>query len=250
MTGAMGTAIVTGAGSGIGRATTHRLIEDGYRVHAVDVDVDGVRATADDAGDACSWAELDLADPAQVTEVLEQLIASDGVPDLLVNNAGIGVAATTPETSTFDWERTLAVNLGGVFHTCRVLLPHMIARGGGTIVNVSSVAGVIGVARRAAYCASKAGVIGLTRAIAADHAADGIRVNAICPGTVETEWIGKILAGAPDPEELRASMQARQLDGRMGSAEEVAAGIAFLANPEARFMNGSALVMDGGMSAV
>ncbi len=111
-------------------------------------------------------------------------------------------------------------------------------------------AGIVGVGRRAAYCAAKAGVIGLTRATAVDYAARGIRANAICPGTVHSEWIGKILADAPDPAATLRAMEARQLDGRMGSPEEVAAGIAFLCSPQARFVNGSAFVMDGGMTAV
>ncbi len=245
------TAIVTGAGSGIGRATSHRLVAEGYRVCGLDIDEAGLARTADTAPSGQFTVRVvDLTDVAALEAVLAEVVVEEGVPDLLVNNAGVGVAATTPETSVADWERTIGVNLGGVFHTCRVVLPHMVARGEGVIVNVSSVAGIVGVRRRAAYCASKAGVIGLTRAIAADHAAEGIRVNAVCPGTVDTEWIGKILASAPDPDAARAAMEARQLDGRMGSPEEVAAGIAFLASPEARFVNGSALIMDGGMTAV
>jgi NAD(P)-dependent dehydrogenase (short-subunit alcohol dehydrogenase family) len=126
----------------------------------------------------------------------------------------------------------------------------MLEAGHGLIVNVSSIAGIVGLRNRAAYCASKHGVIGLTRAIAADYADQGIRCNAICPGTVDTEWIGKILADADDPESTRRAMEQRQLDGRMGSPDEVAAGIAFLASADGRFVNGAAFVMDGGMTAV
>jgi NAD(P)-dependent dehydrogenase (short-subunit alcohol dehydrogenase family) len=168
----------------------------------------------------------------------------------LVNNAGVGVAGTVAQTSVADWDRTIAVNLTAVFHLCRLLVPPMVARGHGVIINVASIAGVVGLRNRAAYCASKSGVVGLTRALAADHAAQGLRVNAICPGTVETAWVDRIIAGSEDPEAQRAAMAARQLDGRMGTAEEVAAGILFLASPEARFVNGSALVMDGGLTAV
>jgi len=134
---------------------------------------------------------------------------------VLVNVAGIGVAATVLETSDEDWNRVLAVNLTGPFLTTRAILPLMLDRGNGVIVNIASVAGQVGVPRRAAYCASKAGLVGLTKAIAVDHAHEGIRSVAICPGTVETEWIGKILANAPDPAATRAAMAARQLDGRM-----------------------------------
>jgi NAD(P)-dependent dehydrogenase (short-subunit alcohol dehydrogenase family) len=125
----------------------------------------------------------------------------------------------------------------------------MLDRGNGVIVNIASVGGLVGLARRAAYCASKAGLIGLTRAIAVDHAQEGIRCVAICPGTVETEWIGKILENAPDPLAARAAMAARQLDGRMGTPDEVAAMVCFVAGPEGRFINGTPLVIDGGMTA-
>jgi NAD(P)-dependent dehydrogenase (short-subunit alcohol dehydrogenase family) len=117
------------------------------------------------------------------------------------------------------------------------------------IVNIASVAGQVGVPRRAAYCASKAGLVGLTKAIAVDHAREGIRSVAICPGTVETEWIGKILANAPDPAATRAAMAARQLDGRMGTPGEIAAMVAFVVGPAGRFINGTALIVDGGMTA-
>jgi len=249
------TALVTGGGSGIGRATVGRLLDDGYEVATIDLDPDGLNATAQLAADAGHGDRLhtvvgNLASMEGIDSAVAQVTAAIGTPDLLVNNAGIGVAGTAAETSPDDWDRTIAVNLSAVFHLCRIFVPQMIERGGGVIVNVSSVAGVVGLRNRAAYCASKAGVIGLTRALAADHAADGLRVNAICPGTVETEWIDRILSGVDDPEGTRAQMEARQLDGRMGTPEEVAAGIMFLASPEARFVNGSAFVMDGGLSAV
>lgn len=246
------TALVTGAASGIGRATAYQLAEDGCGILALDVDEPGARLTVDrvrERGGRAEAVAVDLADPRSIEAVFGRLLAEQA-PDILVNNAGIGVAADVVETDPVDWDRLLAVNLTAMFHTCRLTIPGMIERGGGVIVNVASVAGVVGIARRAAYCASKAGVIGLTRSIAADFAGRGIRANAICPGTVDTEWIGKILAAAPDPTAARAAMDARQLDGRMGSPQEVAAGIAFLCRPEARFVNGSAFIMDGGMTAV
>lgn len=247
-----GIAFVTGAGSGIGFATARRLAADGWRIAAVDVDAVGAQRAVEAvvaAGGEASPHALDVRDRDAVMAAVAELDAEGGVR-LLVNNAGVGVAATVAETDPADWDRTIAVNLTGAFHTCAAALPRMLAAGSGTIVNVSSVAGVVGIARRAAYCASKAGVLGLTRAIAADHAAQGIRANAICPGTVATEWIDKILADAPDKAATRRAMEQRQLDGRMGSPEEVAEGIAFLASPAARFVNGAAFVMDGGMTAV
>jgi NAD(P)-dependent dehydrogenase (short-subunit alcohol dehydrogenase family) len=143
----------------------------------------------------------------------------------------------------------LDVNLGGIYRMCRAVLPSMIDAGGGVVVNIASVAGLVGVTNRAVYCASKAGVVGLTKAIAVDHAPQGIRAVAICPGTVATEWIAKILADAPDPVAARKAMEDRQLDGRLGSPEEVAAAISLVCSPEGRFFNGTALVMDGGLTA-
>ena len=192
---------------------------------------------------------MDLSDPLAVGSVTREVAVTIGAPEVLVNVAGIGVAATVLETSDEDWTRVLAVNLTGPFLTTRATLPLMLDRGSGVIVNIASVGGLVGLARRAAYCASKAGLIGLTRAIAVDHAREGIRCVAICPGTVETEWIGKILANAPDPAAAREAMASRQLDGRMGTPDEVAAMVSFVAGPDGRFINGAALVIDGGMTA-
>ncbi len=232
-------AAITGAASGIGFATAQRLQRDGWDVVAIDIDGDGLSSYAD-------ARVLDLRDRAAIVETF----ASIGTIDALVNDAGVGFAATAVDTTDEQWDTMLAINLTAMFHTTRAVLPGMIERGGGSIVNLASVAGVVGVRNRAGYCATKGGVIAFTRAVAADHAHQGIRANAICPGTVATEWIGKILADAPDPDATRAAMEARQLDGRMGSPEEVAAGIAFLLSDDGRFVNGSAWVMDGGMTAV
>jgi NAD(P)-dependent dehydrogenase (short-subunit alcohol dehydrogenase family) len=232
-------AAITGAASGIGHATAQRLRRDGWDVVAIDIDGDGLTGY-DDAH------VLDLRDRGAIVTTFDRI----GPIDALVNDAGVGFAATTVETTDDQWDTMLAINLTAMFHTTRAVLPGMIERGGGSIVNLASVAGVVGVRNRAGYCATKGGVIAFTRAVAADHAHAGIRANAICPGTVATEWIGKILADAPDPDATRAAMEARQLDGRMGSPEEVAAGIAFLLSDDGRFVNGSAWVMDGGMTAV
>lgn len=243
-------AVVTGAGSGIGRATTHRLIQTGYDVVGLDLNESGLAETAAVDEGRIHPVVGDLVDVDWLEATVASVVADYGLPDLLVNNAGVGVAGTVAETSPADWDRTIAVNLSAIFHLCRLFVPPMVERGHGVIVNVASIAGVVGLRNRAAYCASKAGVVGLTRALAADHAPQGLRVNAICPGTVETAWVDRIIAGADDPEAVRSGMAARQLDGRMGTPEEVAAGIVFLASPEARFVNGSAFVMDGGLTAV
>ena len=246
-------AVVTGAASGIGRATALHLAGEGYEVAMMDLNVAGleeVREQIETAGGRAHSFPADLTDPLAVGSVTREIAVRVGTPDALVNVAGIGVAATVLETSDDDWNRVLSVNLTGPFLTTRATLPLMLDRGRGVIVNIASVGGQVGIARRAAYCASKAGLVGLTRAVAVDHARDGIRCVAICPGTVETEWIGKILADSPDPEGARRAMADRQLDGQMGTPEEVAAAIAFVASDQGRFINGAALVIDGGMTAI
>jgi NAD(P)-dependent dehydrogenase (short-subunit alcohol dehydrogenase family) len=242
-------AIVTGAASGIGRATALRLAEDGYHLLLVDRDADAVAKVA---ATVASSAVVVAADLTQLDASLTAIGAAlDAQPvDLLVNCAGVGWAADTAETSLAQWDTTLAVNLTAMFALCQLVLPDMLARRRGVIVNIASAGALVGLKRRVAYCASKAGVLGLTRAIAADHAADGIRINAICPGTVDSPWIGRILDGDSDPVATRQRMEQRQLDGRMGTPEEVAEWISFVSSDKGRFMNGAALVIDGGLTAV
>ncbi len=244
-------AIVTGAASGIGFATAKRLAQDGWPLALVDVDEERLTAKAKeiDTVSVRTYA-FDLLEAERFGDVASEIASDFGGYELLANIAGIGVAATLLETSTADWDRTMNVNVRAMFHTCKAVLPSMLEAGHGLIVNVSSIAGVVGLKNRLAYCTSKHAVIGLTRAIAADYAHLGIRANAICPGTVETEWIGKILANADDPDATRKQMELRQLDGRMGTPEEVAAGIAFMVSEEGRFVNGAAFMMDGGVTAV
>jgi NAD(P)-dependent dehydrogenase (short-subunit alcohol dehydrogenase family) len=245
--------VVTGAGSGIGRSISYRLATDGHAIAAVDIDPSGLVATVEQivaTGGTAQAFPADIVPPGAFEQITADVEAGLGPVAVLCNVAGIGVAAPLLTTSTEDWDRIFALNVSAIFHACKAVLPGMLARGEGIIVNIASVAGVVAVRERAAYTASKSAVLGLTRSIAADYAAQGIRCNAICPGTVETEWIGKILANAPDPVAARAAMSARQLDGRMGSPEEVAEGVAFLVHDLGRFMNGAAMVMDGGLSAV
>jgi NAD(P)-dependent dehydrogenase (short-subunit alcohol dehydrogenase family) len=245
--------VVTGAGSGIGRSIACRLAADGHAIAGVDIDPTGLAATVEQiaaTGGTAMAFQADIVPPGAFSQITADVEAGLGPVGVLCNVAGIGVAAPLLTTSTEDWDRIFALNVTAIFHACKAVLPGMLARGEGIIVNIASVAGVVAVRERAAYTASKSAVVGLTRSIAADYAAQGIRCNAICPGTVETEWIAKILASSPDPEAARAAMAARQLDGRMGSPEEVAEGVAFLVHDRGRFMNGSAMVMDGGLSAV
>jgi NAD(P)-dependent dehydrogenase (short-subunit alcohol dehydrogenase family) len=249
----MKTAVVTGAASGIGRATAVKLARDGYGLALVDIDESGMTETLSSIESSSGVAKAfpaDVCDPHQLGVMVREVLTSMGSPELLVNVAGIAVAATVLDTSDQDWNRVINTNLTGPFLLTRAVLPLMLDRGSGVIVNVASVAGAVGIPARAAYCASKAGLVGLTRAVAADYASRGVRCVAICPGTVETEWVHRIIAADGDPESTRKRMAARQLDGRMGTPEEVAATIAFVASEEGRFFNGASVVVDGGLTAV
>jgi NAD(P)-dependent dehydrogenase (short-subunit alcohol dehydrogenase family) len=168
---------------------------------------------------------------------------------VLANVAGIGSTQTVLDTPPELWEAVFAVNVRGVFNTCRAVLPGMIGRGGGVVVNAASIAGLVGLRNRAAYCASKGAVVALTKAMALDHVGQGIRVNCVCPGTVDTPWVGRLLDAAEDPAAARAALVARQPIGRLGTAEEVAKAIAYLASDDAAFVTGTELVIDGGLVA-
>jgi NAD(P)-dependent dehydrogenase (short-subunit alcohol dehydrogenase family) len=244
-------AVVTGGGSGIGQATCLRLASEGASVLVTDIDPAAAEVTAariDALGGVATSAELDVS--ADVEELLPNLVTQHlGELDALVNNAGVGAAGTILETSEDDWRRLFAVNVDGVLHCTRAVLPAMLERDRGAIVNVASVAGITGLPNRFAYCATKGAVVSMTRALALDYARTGIRVNCVCPGTIDTPWVESMAAGAPDREQFFAEMAARQPVGRLGTAEEIAAAIAFLCSSDSEFMTGSALTVDGGLTA-
>ena len=225
-------ALVTGGGSGIGAAVAHRLADDGFDVTVADLQPDAV---ATDLG--ASAVRLDVRDEAAVAA------AMDGV-EVLVNAAGIGSTTDAPGTPLEVWEDVFAVNARGTFLCCKHSIPGMKTRGGGAIVNVASVAGLVGLKNRIAYSASKGAVIALTRALAVDHAGDGIRVNAVCPGTIDTPWVRRLV---DDAGESLDALRARQLMGRLGTPEEVADAVLYLAT--ATFVTGTILTIDGGLTA-
>jgi NAD(P)-dependent dehydrogenase (short-subunit alcohol dehydrogenase family) len=242
-------AIVTGGGAGIGRAIATRLSAEGARVMVADVDLGSAEAVVREIGSDAVAHEVDVSDEDSAAAMIRRASEEWGGLDVLVNNAGIGIAAKTPDTASDDWHRVLDVCLTGTFYAMKHAIPVLREGGGGAIINMSSVAALVGVADRAAYCAAKGGILALTRAAAIDHVAEGIRVNCIAPGTVDTPWVERITSGYDDPEAARQAMEERQPHGRLVSPEEIAAMAAYLASDEAESVVGAAMVVDGGMTA-
>lgn len=245
--------LITGAASGIGRAIASRFLAEGQRVAAVDLDRAALeRARQEfwsDAGERLLLLGADVAQPDAAELAVAETASKLGRIDVLVNNAGItgGPQATKlHETSVEDFDRVCAVNVRGVFLMCRAALPWMLAQNGGVIVNIASVAGFVAFPGRAAYSISKGAVMQLTRSIAVDYAAAGIRCNAVCPGMIDTPLTHWRL----EQPELRAQIVARIPQGDVGSTADVASAVWFLAGADASYMNGSALVVDGGYSSI
>jgi NAD(P)-dependent dehydrogenase (short-subunit alcohol dehydrogenase family) len=232
-------ALVTGAGSGIGEAVARRLHEEGAEVVLTNVSAEPVEAIAAELGERASALPLDVRDEDAVREVVRDV-------DVLANVAGIGSTTAAPDTPLEVWEDVLAVNARGTFLCCKHAIPGMIERGGGSIVNMASAAALVGLRNRVAYSASKGAVIAMTRALAVDHVADGVRVNAVCPGTVDSPWVRRLVE---DVGESLDALRARQLMGRLGTTEEIAAAVAYLVSDEAAFVTGTAFVIDGGLTA-
>ena len=242
--------VVTGGTSGIGLATVRLFADAGAKQVVLakeQAECDALRREAGQNGWTVETITGDVADPDAWEQVLKETDRLGGV-DVLVNNAGYGIQGTVLDTGLEEWNALFATNVTGVFLGCRTLVPRMVEKGSGSVVNVSSVAGQIGMSRRAAYCASKAAVIGLTRAMAVDHAGSGVRVNAVAPGTTDSPYFDKIAADVADPVAYRAYLEGRQLLNRMGDPREIAAAIRFLASDESSFATGSVLTVDGGMS--
>jgi NAD(P)-dependent dehydrogenase (short-subunit alcohol dehydrogenase family) len=246
------TALITGAGSGIGAAIAETFAKAGAHVIVTDRDAAAGKATADRIaalGFPAQFHPLDIADEASCAQVAQAVLGEHGRLDILVNNAGIGHAGTLATTAAADLDRLYHVNVRGTFLVTKAFLPSMLERGAGAIVNIVSIAGLIGVQDRLAYTVSKHALAGFTRAVALDHAKQGIRINAICPGRVETPWIQERLKETPDPEKTYKEMCATQPMGRMGRPDEIAAAALYLASDEAAFVTGAMLTPDGGWSA-
>ena len=240
-------ALITGAARGIGYAITARFVEEGAIVAICDRDGAAARNAADALGPAAVGLTLDVTQPTSIKQALAAVLQHLGPPDVLVNNAAaMTPAGTVVDIDVDDWDMAIAVNLTGAFRVSRAVIPHMRALGRGAIINVASALGSVAVEEAPAYCASKGGLLQLTRAMALDHAKDGIRVNALSPGTVRTERLAD-LYGSMDAaaEQLARSHPI----GRVARPTEIAAAAAFLASDDASFMTGADMIVDGGYTA-
>lgn len=234
-------AIVTGGASGIGAATVRELQSRGARVAVLDLDP--MQAPEGAIGIRC-----DVADSAAVEAAVEQAAQELGGIDVVINNAGIGAQGDVAANDDDEWRRVFDVNVLSVARVTRCALPHLRASDHPVVVNTSSIAAVLGLPQRALYSATKGAVQSLTLAMAADHIAEGIRFNAIVPGTANTPWVGRLLSAAEDPEAERAALNARQPHGRLVEPEEVALGACYLASPRNGSTTGVVLPVDGGMT--
>ena len=233
-------AVVTGGGSGIGLAAARLLAARGARVAVLDLK----------PADEFLALSADVADDASVRAAVGAAASGLGGIDILVNNAGIGATGTVADNPDEEWHRVYDVNVVGIVRVTRAALPHLRASAHAAIVNTCSVAATAGLPQRALYSATKGAVLSLTLAMAADHVHEGIRVNCVNPGTADTPWVGRLLDAADDPAAERAALELRQPMGRLVTAEEVAAGIAYLASPLASSVTGTALAIDGGMAGL
>ncbi|MGB0113892.1 MAG: SDR family oxidoreductase [Ilumatobacteraceae bacterium] len=232
-------AVVTGGASGIGAATARLLVERGARVAVLDLD--------DAADSAVAGFRCDVSDDESVAAAIDAVIESCGGIDIVVNNAGIGAQGSVADFTAAEWGRVFDVNVVAMARVAGAALPHLVRSDRAAIVNVGSIAGWAGLPQRALYSATKGAVHALTLAMAADHVRDGIRVNAVAPGTADTPWVGRLLDAADDPQAERIALAARQPIGRLVSANEVAEAICYLASPRSSSTTGTIVAVDGGM---
>ena len=243
-------ALITGAGSGIGKATATLFAREGAKLVLTDVNAPAVEAVAAELGGGAVGLGHDVTSEAAWDQVMAEAKRAFGKLDVLVNNAGIGRATPILETSLAQWREVISVNLDAVFLGCRAGVAAMKEQGG-SIINISSILGLVGSPLTAAYAASKGGVKLMTKTLALEVAQNGwkIRINSVHPGYIDTPMVGAAIASAPDAAQRRAYIIAQHPLGRLGQAEEIAEGILFLASDASSFMTGSELVIDGGYTA-
>jgi meso-butanediol dehydrogenase / (S,S)-butanediol dehydrogenase / diacetyl reductase len=245
------TVIITGAAAGIGAASAALFASEGAQVVAVDVDremLNQVSGQLEKAGANCLAVPADVSQRGDVEIVLRAATQKFGRIDILFNNAGIVPTGKLEATSEEQWDRAMAINVKSMYLFCHAVIPGMKAQGGGVILNTASATALRAVVDRACYTATKAAVIGLTKSMAVDYVRDNIRVNCLCPGTVDTPSLAGRLAAFPDPAQARKNFIARQPMGRFGTAEEIAQAALYLVSPAAEFVTGVAFPIDGGLS--
>lgn len=237
------TAVVTGGASGIGAAIAAKLQSMGAQVAVLDLNPNDL--PEGQLGFAC-----DVSDDATVTAAIDGTVAAFGGVDIVINNAGIGAIGSVEDNDDAEWARVWNINVVGMVRVSRAALPHLRKSSGAAIVNISSIAATAGLPQRALYSATKGAVLSLTQAMAADHLREGIRVNAVNPGTADTPWVGRLLSQADDPAAERAALNSRQPHGRLVTADEVAGAVAYLASPLSGSTTGTSIAVDGGMQAL
>ena len=245
-------AIITGGGGAIGGAAARRLAADGATIVVGDLDegaAEAVAATVRAGGGQAIGVGVDVADEASVARLVDRAVIAYGGIDILVNNAGVLLPGSVTELAVADWERTLRVNVTGAFLCSRAVIPVMERRGRGAIVHMSSVSGLVGEAGIAAYCASKGALVMLARQMAIDYARRGIRVNALCPGWIDTPFNDPAIERSGGAEALAPFIDLMVPLGRQGTPDEVADVLAFLVSDDARYLTGSAVTVDGGLTA-
>ena len=242
-------AIVTGAANGIGRAIALRLASEGARVVIADVNEDDAQGVAGEIDGETLVHKADVTRDGDVEALVGKAVSEWGGLDVMINNAGVGVAGTAVTTTEEEYERVMDVCVRGTFLGMKHAIPAIKDAGGGSVINMSSVAALVGLVDRAVYSAAKGAIYSMTRASAIDHVGEGVRVNCIAPGTVDTPWVARITSGYDDPEEARANMRARQPHGRLVTPEEIAAMAAYLASDESASVIGACMVVDGGVTA-
>ena len=242
-------AVVTGAGAGIGRAIALRLAGEGAHVALADVDEEAAKNVASEIAGETLARRTDVTRADEVEALVSSVVEGWGGLDVMVNNAGVGVAATAVDTTEEDYDRVMDVCVRGTLLGMKYAIPAIKDSGGGSVINMSSVAALVGITDRAVYSAAKGAILSLTRAAAIDHVGEGVRVNCIAPGTVDTPWVSRITSGYDDPEPARANMQARQPHKRFVTPEEIAAMAAYLASDESASCIGACMIVDGGVTA-
>lgn len=233
-------ALVTGGASGIGAAVAAELLDRGARVAVLDLEIGGAHADA-------LAVQTDIGDDDSVRSAVGAVVTEYGALDIVINNAGIGAQGTVEDNSDDEWTRVLNVNVVGIARVSRAALPHLRRSSAAAIVNTCSIAATAGLPQRALYTASKGAVLSLTRAMAADHLREGVRVNCVSPGTADTPWVGRLLDSADDPVAERLALEARQPHGRLVAASEIADAVCYLASPRSRSTTGTSIAVDGGM---